>query len=359
MSKLKDYIDKLYRADPTKLVRCANTAFRLVHIGRRYWRGYRVMKDADVTLDGAKVNDKSATKPRWKLCPEQLKDEFMAHERGLEEIIKDYFFSGVGASKALTESISILLRGGTYAVPVGSWPRAQQMLRKAQSAWDNSADRWTTDDGHLEFCKLLEEQLGAEDYAKVVEKELIPDQNTLRASFGLFVTELPVLIAEDRSSTDAEDSGRIGLIGEIMESAIREPRTDAVEAWETLAAQLVMTDGTVVKPLRRHRIEKDGKVSEGFRSCQKASVLAARKAADRTTRCGPAMDEKFRQAVVSVIKELPDTVTEASVIAKKLNMDDNEAVRVGTVLIKAAAVAASEDSMCDALSAALGNRLTP
>jgi len=344
---LDDYIKKTYAADPVLAARFANTFYRLAHVSRRWWRGYKVMgQDSEVRLSGVKLNDEATTKPRWKLIPDVMKDEFLTLERTVDQVLSMYCVSGSGEQN---DTKPVLTGGGNYAVQADNWARVRQILRVTQERWAEAADKWCSEEGYEKLHDELKVQLGT-DYDRA--KDLVPPRDELRSKFGLVVREVPVRIVEEPAADAQGDDDRLAVFAELVAGSVRRPRVEMAEAVDSLARQLVADGPLGPAPRRRTRENKDGSKTDIGRGVTGRAVLAARRAVDATARCGRAADAPFLKAAAAARAELPDAEDAARITASRLNADDAEAVRVGTLLLAAAVVAADEKSMCDAVAEA-------
>lgn len=348
---LDEFIRKTYTADPTGAVRFANDSYQLVHVTRRCWRGYKTMNDAVVALDGKSVDARATTKPRWKLMPDRMKDEFATLDNGIDQLVATYCISG----KNTADGTPVLTGGGNYAVLADNWPHVRRLLKRYQKVWSETADKWCTDDGYERLHEHLKEQIGEDDYARA--KDLIPKQQDLRAKFGLIVREIPVRIRDERDVTEDVQSDRMEAFAELIASSVRIPREEAAEAWRNLANQLVTANAAGELVAFRRLVQRDGTPTDRGRSVGGPAILAARRATDATARCGRAVDLAFQEMIRLVSMALPDESGAARAVALGLNSDDAAAVSIGKLLLEAAAVAVDEGSMCNAVAAAMaGNR---
>lgn len=343
MSIFKKFLDKEYRADPTGLSRFATAACTLVRINRRWWRGYKTMDKAEITVAGEQIKSDNTTQPRWKLIPDQVKEEFVNFEKAVDILIRA---NCVFASEDENGRLPLLTGGGNYAVDAANWPRVKALLRQAQQKWGECADRWCTDDGYKEFHQLLKDKYGETDYDRV--RDLVPPAKKLRRCFGLDVVVLPIRLAEDVGDDPDAEVGRREAITELLETAVRRPREDAAAAWRNLAEQLVEFDnGRQALVARTVWRTVDGQKTPGARRVQGRSVAAARAATDAlSARSGRYMEPALVDAVQAVLGEIPAGDGPAKSAAAKLNMNDTDALRVGKMLLDAAAVADDEAGMC-------------
>lgn len=346
----KKFLADEYSTDPTGISRFATTACKLVRITRRWWRGYKMMDKAEVTIAGEQIRDKITTKPRWKLIPDEVKEEFANLERSVDMLIQaNCVFSSEDADDGRQP---LLTGGGNYAVDTANWPRVQQLLRRAQQAWAEAADKWCTDDGYVSFHALLKEQCGDADYERV--KDLVPKATKLRRRFGLDVVVLPIKLAEDVGGDPDAEAGRRTAITELIEAAVRKPREDAAAAWRALADQLVEPHGTDLRA-RIYWREVGGQTVPGARRIQGKSLTAARRGTDALDRAARYLDPDLRRAAAAVAAELPKENEDgpAKALAAKMNSDDALALRVGKILLAAVAAAEDESGMCAGVAEAI------
>lgn len=339
------WLEESYAENPAAVGAFANRSCKLVRVSQRWYRGHKVVADdTTVTVGGEAVGSEATTRPRWKLLPKAVADEFADLGRGVENLLTLHCASGADDDDGRRP---LLTGGGNYAVAAENWPRLWALLEAAREAWARAADRWTTDDGYAEFHRLLAEQLGEADYKRV--KDLVPVRDRLRAKFALDVTPLPVRLVVD-SDDPAERKAAAGAVVELLEAAVRRPREAAADAWLALALQLVEGDGTKAldPPARNGRA--------GSRSVRGQSVRAARRAVTALHAWHGYLDDALLGAAAAVRAELPDEAAAAGEVAKKLNRSDDEALRVGRILLKAARAAADEAGMCAGLGRAMAGR---
>lgn len=340
MNNFKKFLDAEYTSDPAGLSRFATTACKLVRITRRWWRGYKTMDKAEITVAGEQVKADNTTQPRWKLIPDEVKDEFVNFEKSVGLIIES---NCVFAQEDENGRQPLLTGGGYYAVDTANWPRVSGMLRAAQAAWGACADKWCTDDGYQEFHALLMAKYG-DDYAKI--KDLVPPAKKLRRRFGLDVVVLPIRLAEDTGDDPDAEAGRRAAITELIETAVRRPRDDAAAVWRALADQLVEEVAGVVTAKTLWR-EVDGQKTATARRVQGRSVAAARAATDSLfARSARYLDQVLVDVANQIKAALPAGEGPAKAAAAKLNLDNAFALSVGKMLLSAAAAAEDESGMC-------------
>jgi hypothetical protein len=351
MTTFKKFLDDEYTTDPSGLSRFAANTCKLVRITRRWWRGYKTMDRATVAVAGEQIKQDNITQPRWKLIPDEVKEEFTNFEKSVDLLIRAHC---VFAREDDENGIQPLLTGGgNYAIDTANWPTVKTLLRKSQQAWGECADKWCTDDGYQELHRLLKEKIGEADYERV--KDLIPSAKKLRRRFGLDVVVLPIRLAEDVGDDPEAEVGRKLAITELIEVAVRTPREDAAAAWQSLADQLVETTpaGNLQALVVWRQTKKDGPVSPTSRRVQGKSVTAARKATDALNRAARYLDPDLVAAAQLIRTELPEEDGPAKSVAAQMNSDDSLAVRVGKMLLDGVAAATSEAGMCLGVSDAI------
>jgi hypothetical protein len=114
MNDFKKFLDAEYTSDPAGLSRFATTTCKLVRVTRRWWRGYRTMDRAEITVAGEHVKADNATQPRWKLIPDEVKEEFANFDRSVDLIVKS---NCVFAQEDENGRLPLLTGGGYYAAP--------------------------------------------------------------------------------------------------------------------------------------------------------------------------------------------------------------------------------------------------
>lgn len=357
MSAFRDFLDGTYAADPAAVAEFASSALTFVRIRRRWWRGYRKAAEAEVAVGGEKV-DKATTRPSWKLCPDQVLDEFRAFGDAVDRVIGQYCFvpGDDDETGAAVAAAAVLVGNGRYAVDSAVWPRLAGVLADVERKWGEAADRWTTEDGYARLHAALGEQLGAATYDLV--KDLVPDRHALRARFGLDYRVAPVRIAPPTpgAAAAARASHRAELV-DLLDLAVRAPREAAAGVWDGLAARLVAGDPP--EPVRPTRPGADGQPVPTTRRISARTLLPARRATEDLGRAERYLDEPLRAVRDRVLAELPAAADALSAVAEILNTDDTAAARVGKLLLTAAAAARDEAGMCAGLGAALARSADP
>jgi len=354
---LKTFLADEYSSDPAGLSRFATNSCKLVRITRRWWRGYKTMDRAEITVAGEQIKADHTTQPRWKLIPTEVKEEFANFEKSVDLLIRAHCVFATEDEEYGRQPL--LTGGGNYAVDVAQWPHVKTLLRKSQQVWGECADKWCTDDGYKEFHRLLKEQIGDTDYERV--KDLIPPAKKLRRRFGLDVVVLPIRLAEDTGDDPEAEEGRRAAITELIEAAVRGPRDDAAAAWRSLAEQIVEETqaGQLQAKIVWRQTKKDGPVAPTHRRVQGKSVVAARKATEGLNRAARYLDKDLMAAMGLIRAELPDDEGPAKAVAAQLNSNDMLALRVGKILLDGAAAAESEAGMCLGVADAIRHARTP
>lgn len=349
MDTLRAFISGRYGLDPVGLSKFATTSSVLVRITRRYWRGQKVMGQAEVTVENRKVEEAAATQPRWKLLPTKVRDQFAALDAAVDMLIRTHCVYPKADPDGPTP---LLTGGGNYAVDAANWPSVQASLRQAQAAWGAAADSWCTADGYEEFHSLLKAQIGDADYERVVE--LVPARDKLRTKFGLDVAVLPIRLAEDVGGDAGAEAGREAVVVELIEAAVRRPREEAAAAWLSLADQLAVPDGVGgLDPVRPTRRSADGTETSVGRQVPVRSLAAVRRDTLALFRAERYVDGELRSRAEAVLAELPEAADALNAHRKKLSTDDPAAVNLSKLLRAAAASALDESAMCRALEAAV------
>lgn len=358
MSVFRTYLENTYAKDPTKISRFASDAFVLIRIRQRYWKGYKKVGKADVTADNVAVDEETVTRPSWKLCPKEVLNLFQAKSDGIRTLVATYCFhpkkengDDEDLDGADAETGTILVGGGRYAVDAAHWPRLQRMLAVAKDDWAAAADEWTTEDGYQKFHDLLKAERGDSVYSHI--KELVPDRHTLRSRYGLFYRKAPVRIVEDTTGDPVGEEGRKGELVDLLDLAVRPPRLAAAGVWRELAEKLITPDGQALIPVRTNA---KGETVTTTRGLKPQSVNACREETEALIRSDRYLDDTLIDLRNVVAKEIPDAPDALKAYTKTLNSDDAAAVRLGTLLVKAAAAAADEAGMCEGLRRALSRQ---
>lgn len=354
---LKKFLAAEYTNDPTGLSRFATNSCKLVRITRRWWRGYKTMDRAEITVAGEQIKADHTTRPRWKLIPSEVKEEFANFEKSVDLLVRANCVFATEDEEYGRQPL--LTGGGNYAVDVANWPRVRVLLQKSQQAWGECADKWCTDDGYKEFHRLLREQIGETDYDRV--KDLIPSAKKLRRRFGLDVVVLPIRLAEDTGDDPEAEEGRRTAITELIEAAVRGPRHEAADAWTSLADQVVEKTpaGQLQAKVVWRQTKKDGPIAPTARRAQGKSIVATRKATDALDRAARYLDEPLREAAEIIRSELPEEEGPAKAVAAKLNSDDAFALRVGKMLLEGVSAAENEAGMCQGVADAIRTARSP
>lgn len=353
MGVFRDFLEREYTTDPAGSARFLSDSCVLVRIRRRYWKGLKRMDKARVMSDDVVVGEDSTTRPSWKLCPDVMRAEFEALGVQVEALVIRYALnrgSTTPVDADEDEAGPALVGGGTYAIDAGVWPGLYDKLRIAQEKWSDASHRWCSEDGYRRIHDELKTQLGDGDYALV--KDLVPKADSLLRKFGLDVRRAPVRFIEDAQGDPGLAQSMQADIVEMLDMAVRPPREAAAVAWTALASRLIDSMGQAVKPLGKPD-PTTGQAVPGLRKLTGRSVAAAgREAATLATKSWAWLEDSFRGVVQALINELPESPTDATAIAKNLNSKDEEAVRLGKMLVAAATQARDEAGMCEGFAAA-------
>lgn len=362
----RKFIEERYAADPTLVGNFALTAYRLVRVVHHAYRGYRRLSEAEaeVRVDGSPTSKNSTTRPSWKLIPPAMAEEFDAQGEAADMTAGPYCVlrrreaderEAAKAENRRPARRPNLFGAGVYMVDAGEYPRVRQLLRAAQAEWAAAADRWTTEEGYERFRAELKAHMGEADFARAEAK--LPDRHALRAAFDLEVLPLPFQLSEETGRADPEAAaGRLAAAADLLEAVVRGPREDAASRWRALAGRLVAAGpGGAPAALRPTRTSKaTGESVAGNRGVRGEELAVARRETDVfLARARRTVDGPLKDLVDRVVAELPAQAGAATAAAKALNADDTAALRVGKLLLAAAAAAEDEAGMCAGLSAAL------
>jgi hypothetical protein len=270
----RNWLADQFRADPAGVGRYAANACRPVRVNRRWWRGQRKMDRTAVKVDNADVPEAARTDPRWRLVPDEMKAEFQALERSVDQLVGRYVVEDENGALALGD--------GVYVVDAADLPEVNRRLAQFQDAWSRAADRWTTEDGYQRLHALLKEQVGEASYDRV--KDLVPPRHELRARFALVVRPLAMRLVPD-SDDDPETRAAVeDNTVTLLEAAVRRPREQLAAVLEGLAGRLVTpgADDEYV-PLKPSRTVR-GAQQVVSRNIPAQALIAAREALDRYRR---------------------------------------------------------------------------
>lgn len=352
-TNFREFLRRTYAADPAAVGEFANQSCVLVRVNQRYFRGQKIVTDdATVAVKGETVGENAVTRPRWKLLPDKVGKEFQEFGRAVDLLLSVHCATGGEDDEG---GRPLLTGGGNFAVAAETWPRLSRILDSLAEAWGKAADRWTTEDGYAEYHRLLREQLGDADYARV--KELVPDRTALRARFELKVQILPVRLVTDATNPAVREAAA-DAVTELLDAAVRKPREAAAAAWRSLAFQLVVEEsGGRVVPYTPPPVHyKDGTVRNRGRGVQGKSIETAVRGGVTLKAWAAYLDDSLAEALQAVTAELPTAADAARQFAQKLNSEDVEAVRVGKLLLTAARAAENEAGMCEGLARALKHK---
>lgn len=349
MGKLKDFICDWFENDQSAAVRFVNKTVRLVRIGKHWWDGRRKITDGAVQVGDHAVGDEAATRPSWKLVPKELRSEFQSFQKAVEDVVSVSCITSVVSDN---ETRPLVFGSGVYAVDANLWPRLREELRSLQTAWDEAANSWCTEDGYKRLHAQLKDQVGEKDYEFI--GPLVPKADDLRRRFWLEVSVLPFRLSEEVGDAD-ELSGRARFIAETIEATVKGPRDEAAAAWRGFAEQIVTVDRTSgsVSAYRPTRHNPDGTVSHTARRLRGTSVLAAHRVTRALDRCARFHDPDLIGVLPAILSELTDDESTATRIATDVNTNDAKAVDLGRLFLAAADVAEDETRMCSGVAAAL------
>jgi len=355
MSAFKDYLRRLYTTDPTNLAKYASANIVYLRVARRMWRGVKRISSAKVTADDYAVDDESVTNPSWKLCPREMRKEFQALSDQTDITVERFCYgsqltTGPDQEEGVS-ALSILTGGGRYAVDVGYWPMLQMRLAFIEEQWNAAADLWCSEEGYKRIHFLLEEERGKNTYEKI--KEHIPDRHTLRTKFSYSVRRAPVVFIEDRNVPQDVEDGRRDELVELIDTAVRQPREQLAQAVQDVCDRLVVFDGVRLHALQATRVTRNGKTTESPRSVRGTTLTNLKEQLNNTQKIERYINSEFRYKIQLLNQELPDAPDAASEVAKKLNYDDAEAVRLGGIMRDLVAAARDESGMCAGFSAAV------
>lgn len=354
----REFVESQYDDDPQQTGRFVLSSYKLVRIIHHAYRGYRKIDNVKIEVGGSEASALSTTRPSWKLIPEAVLAEAEMRQLTTIQVIEPFCQlrrrdrelreSGDGSKRPP------LFGAGVYMVDARALPGVMRLLRTAQIEYEAAFDRWTTEDGYNEFCDLLKAQMGELDYEKA--KDLLPDRHGLRSRYSLDVAVLPFQLSDAISDDPEAEAGRRATTVELFETIVRGPREDAAARWRAFAAQLVAetNDGEHVaqQPIRKKR---DGTTTFGSRGVRGLQLEVVRRETEILlhNKGRRTLDAKLVAAATSVLAELPTDPAARTDRAAVLNRDDVEAVRVGKLLLAAAAAAEDESGMCEGLSRAL------
>lgn len=352
MNRLREFLRENYDANPLGAIRFVNRTCRLVKIGRHWWRGRKTITSDKVTVTAGAtdVDEKARTTPSWKLLPDKVKEEFAAFERSIDAAIREMCISGPPEAGSDVEQ-RLVFGNGVYAIDVAQWPTAASLIADIQAAWGAAADKWCTEDGYEEFHDLLKEQVGDTTYEKV--KDLVPKRDKLRGRFWLEAYPLAFRLAEDVGEP-SENAVRKDATVELIEAAVREPRETAAETWRGLAGQMVEVNGNQIKARRPERTNpKTGEVTSTNRTVKGDSVAAARRSYDVLARATRFHDRSMKLILPGIRAELPDDKPSQARVAVTWNGNDEEVVRVSTILLHAADAITDDTNMIGGVISAM------
>ena len=334
----RNWLADQFRADPAGVGRYAANACRPVRVNRRWWRGQRKMDRTAVKVDNADVPEAARTDPRWRLVPDEMKAEFQALERSVDQLVGRYVVEDENGALALGD--------GVYVVDAADLPEVSRRLSQFQDAWSRSADRWTTEDGYQRLHALLKEQVGEASYDRV--KDLVPPRHELRARFALIVRPLAMRLVPDADDDPQTRAAVEDNTVTLLEAAVRRPREQLAAVLEGLACRLVTpgADDEYV-PLKPSRTVR-GAQQVVSRNIPAQALVAAREALDRYRPLLERADPALRSAWQAAAMELPDAaaVDAVGAFARRLRDQDADALRAGMILLRAARAARDESGMC-------------
>jgi len=248
MSKsFREILEDEYAVNPSRLGSLADSAFRLVRVRRKWWRGQRVISDGSVIVGDTAVIGEAVSDPRWNLLPAYVKEEFSALESSVNRVLESYACGGKYASGTGMES---LVGNGVYVVDSVVWPRVKSLLDAAADQWGIKADALCSGDGYSRLVTSVREKVAAgigttevtddgRPKAEVMVDRavsLIPRPDELRKKFALSYEIMPVRLAPDQSDSDSDVArGRRSAALDVLESAVRVPREKLASACAKLS----------------------------------------------------------------------------------------------------------------------------